>query len=341
MKEERINSYLASAGLVVGLLAGMPSAVAQQASSPLALPPAATDLAAVRVTGVQPGPGLWKVTRGDHVLWILGSLSPLPKDMTWQSRDVDAAIAGSQTLLGPPSAGIDVSFFKGLAVLPSLVGVRNNPDHATLEQELPADIYARWLPLKARYLGSSHAVEKRRPSIVADELYAAAIKQAGMTDGSLVVSAVVKIAKRHGLKMTPVIYKLPLDSPRAFVKDFKNSPMQESACFDHTLALVATSLGAMTARANAWAVGDIDALRKLPLVNMNVCGLQHMAPELLRSYHWNDIPAHIEATWLAAAQTALTSNKVSFAIVPIGDLIKANGYLKALQAQGDQVEQPE
>ena len=37
----------------------------------------------VLVTGQQPGPGLWKVTRpGDphgHVLWILGNYSPLPK----------------------------------------------------------------------------------------------------------------------------------------------------------------------------------------------------------------------------------------------------------------------
>ena len=32
----------------------------------------------VLVRGDQPGPALWKVSSGDHVLWILGTASPLP-----------------------------------------------------------------------------------------------------------------------------------------------------------------------------------------------------------------------------------------------------------------------
>lgn len=330
-----------SSAALAALLLCMSSASALPVSGSAATPASATELAAVRVTGVQPGPGLWKVSKGDHVLWILGSLSPLPKNITWQSRDVDKAIAESQSVLAQPYATVDVSFFKSLTVLPSLVGVRNNPDHATLEQEVSADDYARWLPLRKRYFGDRHAVEKRRPSIVANELYAAAIKQAGLTDGRLIDNAVAKVAKQHGLKMTPVVYKLPLDNPRAFVRDFKHSPMQDSACFDHTLTLVGNNLGTMTSRANAWAIGDVDALRKLPLVEMDVCGLQHMAPELLSRYHWNDIPGHIKAAWLAAAQDALASHKVSFAILPMNTLTRADGYLAALQAQGCQVEQPE
>lgn len=330
-----------SSAALIALLLGMPVAGARPAPPPAATAASATNLAAVKVTGVQPGPGLWKVSRGDHVLWILGSLSPLPRHITWQSQEVDKAIAESQTVLAPPYATVDVSFFKSLTVLPSLVGVRNNPDHATLQQEVSADDYARWLPLRKRYLGDGHALEKRRPSIVADELYAAAIKQAGLTDSGLVDSAVAKVARKHGLRMTAVVYKLPLDSPRAFVKDFKHSPMQDSACFGHMLSLVGDDLGTMTARANAWAIGDIEALRKLPLVEMDVCGLQHMAPELLSRYHWNDIPGHIEATWLSAAQHALQSNRVSFAILPINALTRADGYLAALQARGYQVEQPE
>src|SRR5262249_39937863 len=41
------------------------------------------------VSGEQPGPGLWKVTKGDHVLWILGTLTPLPKRMTWRSGEIE------------------------------------------------------------------------------------------------------------------------------------------------------------------------------------------------------------------------------------------------------------
>ena len=52
----------------------------------------------VLVTGVQPGPGLWRVTRptddGEHVLWIMGQYHTLPKKMEWRSRELEAAIAG-------------------------------------------------------------------------------------------------------------------------------------------------------------------------------------------------------------------------------------------------------
>lgn len=328
-------------GFVLGLLLSAPAVWAQAAPASVAKPAAATDLAAVTVTGSQPGPSLWRVSKGDHVLWILGSMSPLPKGMAWQSDDVDATIAESQVVLGSPYATVNVGFFKSLTILPSLIGVRNSPDHSTLKQELPPDVYARWLPLKARYMGSGKAIEKRRPSIVAGELYRAAIDQSGLTDRHLLADAVARAAKRHGLKVQPVVYQLPLGNLHAFIKDFKHSSMQDTTCFDHMLTLVDTDLGTMKARANAWAVGDVNALRKLPLVDLNMCDLQHMAPELLRKYHWTDMAARVKALWLKTAEAALAKNKVSFATLPISNLIKPDGYLAALQAQGYQVDQPD
>lgn len=327
--------------LMAGILLGAPTFRAQAAPTSVAKPATATELAAVNVTGTQPGPSLWRVSKGDHVLWILGSLSPLPKGMVWRSADVDDTIAQSQVVLGSPYATVKVGFFKSLTVLPSLIGVRNNPDHVTLKQELPAAVYARWLPLKARYLGNGKAVEERRPSIVASELYRAAMDQSGLTDKHLLGDAVARAAKRHGLKVQPVVYYLPLDNVHAFIKDFKHSSLQDAVCFDHVLTLIDTNLGTMKARANAWAIGDVDALRKLPLVDLDVCSLQTTAPDLLRKYHWTDVDAQVKALWLKTAGAALTSNKVSFATLPLTNLIKPDGYLAALQAQGYQVDQPE
>lgn len=327
-------------GFLAGMLCMLPAG-AQTVSAPAARPAVATELAAVTVTGAQPGPGLWRVSKGDHVLWILGSLSPLPKGMVWKPDAVDAAIAESQLVLASPYATADVGFFRSLSVLPSLIGVRNNPDHQTLKQEVPAEVYGRWLPLKARYLGDGSAVEKRRPSIVAGELYRAAIDQSGLTEEHLLAKAVRKAAKRHGLKVQQVVYKLPLDNLHAFVKDFKQASMHDSSCFDHVLTLVDTNMETMKARANAWAIGDVEALRTLPLVETDTCDLQHMAPELLRKYHWTDMNAQVQALWLKTAEAALDKNKVSFATLPIGNLLQSDGYLAALQARGYQVDQPE
>jgi hypothetical protein len=76
----------------LSLLIAPMSVVAQEAAAVTDPPPAdaegVIDMDAVVVAGVQPGPGLWKVRHGDHLLYILGTQSPLPKNMTWRSDDV-------------------------------------------------------------------------------------------------------------------------------------------------------------------------------------------------------------------------------------------------------------
>src|SRR3954471_238877 len=76
------------------------------------------DLEQVLVTGEQPGPGLWKVSKGDHVLWILGTNSPVPKRMQWHSKEVERAIAESQEVIGNVQVKIDIGFFRSLLLLP-------------------------------------------------------------------------------------------------------------------------------------------------------------------------------------------------------------------------------
>ena len=62
-----------------------PAEQAEQAEQAEAV--AAEDVIAetILVAGQRPGPGLWKVSKGDHVLWVFGTYSPLPKKMEWRS----------------------------------------------------------------------------------------------------------------------------------------------------------------------------------------------------------------------------------------------------------------
>ena len=72
--------------------------------------------ATVVVTGEQPGPGLWLVRKGSHDLWILGTLSPLPAGMQWQSKQVEGVIANAQEVIRAPSVSFTVGtgWFKAL-----------------------------------------------------------------------------------------------------------------------------------------------------------------------------------------------------------------------------------
>ena len=52
------------------------------------------------VTGERTGPGMWHVHRGAAHLWILGSITPLPKGITWRSKQVEQLLGGAAEVTG-------------------------------------------------------------------------------------------------------------------------------------------------------------------------------------------------------------------------------------------------
>jgi len=301
------------------------------------------ELDTVVVRGVQPGPGLWKVSKGDHVLWILGTLTPLPRDITWNSHHVEAVIATSQEVLAAPEAQLKstAGFFANMAALPALIGVRNNPDGKKLQEVVPPELYARWVPLKQKYIGGSNKVEAWRPIFAAIELYDAAIRKDGMTD-KLIAQKAVKAAARHsGVPITTPKLAVTVDNPRAAVKEFKSTALADADCFRKTLDRIDTDLGAMKARANAWSTGDLDALRRLPYTDqMTVCQAALSEGQLTQTHGLDGISARAHQAWIDAAVVALEKNKVTFATLPIGRLLKPEPYLSRLRALGYTIEEP-
>src|SRR5262245_23988705 len=119
MPQRRFIVWIASA-LVLASTAGH----AQQTPAE----PPIRDLPPMVVSGVQPGPGLWKVRKGDHTLWVLGTVSPLPKRIEWESRDVEQVMAQAQEMIGSPGVKIDAKLgvFQQLMLAPKAFGARKN-----------------------------------------------------------------------------------------------------------------------------------------------------------------------------------------------------------------------
>ncbi len=140
------------------------------------------------VSGEQPGPGLWKVSRGDHVLWILGGSGPLPKDMVWKSSEVERRVAESQEVLymGFANVGVDIGMLRALTLLPTMLKAAKNPDGAKLKDVLPPATYAKWSVLKEKYIGKGDGVEKWRPTFALGQLRGEAFQKSGL---SMAVSA--------------------------------------------------------------------------------------------------------------------------------------------------------
>ena len=106
---------LATTILMAALAAPVHAQVAEAPADTPAIPQQATvgadgirTEATVIVDGTQPGPGLWLVRKGSHDLWILGTISPLPAKMQWQSKQVQDVIANAQEVIYPPRVSLDV-----------------------------------------------------------------------------------------------------------------------------------------------------------------------------------------------------------------------------------------
>lgn len=302
------------------------------------------DLDTVVVTGAQPGPGMWKVSKGDHVLWILGTTSLLPAGMQWKSDEVRAVLDQADQVLASPGVSIspDVGLFRGLLLLPSMKKAMNNPEGKTLRDVLPADTYTRWIAMKQRYIGRDAGIEKKRPFLVAQQLYAAAIKQAGL--GGKVISPVIDpVLKRRDMEYTRTRLMFKIEDPKAAIADFRKESLQakEVACMNETMDGIERDMPQMVARANAWAVGDLEKLRALSANERKSCWAAWADSDTLQKRGVRDVEAQIRARWLEVAEAALAKNRVTFATLQMSYLLPVDGYLASLQAKGYAVEAPE
>jgi uncharacterized protein YbaP (TraB family) len=297
----------------------------------------------VVVSGVLPGPGMWKVRNGDNTLYILGTISPLPRRMEWESMMVEGTIARAQEVLAPPSVTLDSNLgrIRSLMLLPSLLKARRNPEGRTLQESVPPELYARWQPLKAHYIGGDRGVERFRPVFAAQELYRAAMRRSGLTQDPIVQRVVERTAKRHGVPTTPANVKIVVEDPKAMIREFNDVVLADTDCFDKTLSRIEGDLDVMRARANAWAVGDIAALRAQTQDDQyQACIRALTSSGVAQRLGMDNLSQRVRDTWLAGAEKALSNNSITFATLSMGMLLPENGYLADLRAKGYLIEAP-
>jgi hypothetical protein len=347
--ESRLKlSVISLSALIVS--AGHALAQTPAPAAPAVAPEPATMLEKILVSGEQPGPGLWKVSKGDNVLWIIGEQSPLPKKMTWRSKQLESIIANAQEIVSGPGASVSakqIGFFTALTLVPTVMEARKNPNGATLRTVVPGDQYRRWEVLRQKYVGQYNNdeeadIERWRPMFAAFELYSKAIEKAGMTTSSTVWPVIRDTAKKYNVKITSASYEPKIDNVRGAVRELQKSELADLECFTRTMDRIESDLDMMKRRANAWAKGDIQEIRALPASDQRVaCENAIMNTSFVKTLGVQDISAQIEASWLAAIEKALASNKVTVSTLTIRQLSLPNNYLAKLKARGYAVEEPD
>jgi hypothetical protein len=310
-------------------------------------PPQASEAAPAQivVTGRRPGPGVWKVSKDGHVMWVFGLYSPLPKNMEWDASRVERLVAQSQALLMPPSAEAHVGFLKGLTLLPQmprLIGIQNNPDGATLQEVLPPEVYVHWTSLKARYIGDDKDVERLRPIFAAQRLQRAGRDHSGLSSKADVRERIVQIAKANKVRLAQSGFAMELDNVGQALTDFKQNRLNDAACLARTLDSLEQDLDAMQQRANAWANGNIADIQGLDFSTRdNACDDAILGSVAVQNNAGlRSMRERLRESWLAAAEKQLAANSSTFALLEMKDVFDPNGYLALLQARGYTVESP-
>ena len=300
----------------------------------------------ILVVGQKPGPALWRVSKGNHVLWVFGTYSPLPQKMEWRSQQVENALAQSQELLGAPGSAMSVGWansFNILTAAPFMIGIKKNADGKHLQEVVPVDVYARWTVLKAKYIGTDNGIEEERPMFAADQLFGKAIQASGMDNGYGIQGRIEELAKNWKIKRTSTTVMLPLENPRAAVRDFKKAQLEDVDCFTKTVDRLETDLDAMKVRANAWSLGDIDAIRRLKFPDQKQsCNAAIFDSKWMGELKGSaDLQQRMKTSWLTAAEKSLATNQSTFAMLPMSDLLNPDGLVAALRAKGYQIDEPD
>jgi len=321
--------------------AAPPTTTAQPApTSPTTTPATSTAEAPIEevvVEGKHEGPRMWRVTKGDHVLWILGTITPLPRKMTWQSDAVESVLRETQEVIPAwPSIGVGANPFTALRLYFTWRKIQKPPDHTKLREELPPELYARFSALRARYAPRDSKLEELRPMLAGGKLLDDVFDVSGLTMRNEVQKTVLKLASQQGVKVHQT--KMKVEDPVNVLKDLGETPKQsEIACLAAIVNRLETDLAPMRARARAWALGDVNTLRSLPhSVDDRIACLAAVSS----SQRIRDLVIRAQDDWLIEVEDAMRRNKSTLGVQSMDRLLGDEGILATLRSKGYTVEGP-
>jgi len=283
------------------------------------------------VTAERAGPGMWHVHRGAANVWILGSIAPLPRDITWRSKQVESVLEStSQVLVQKP---LEISIPRILWMLiadRSLLMVRGGK---RLKDVLPPDLHARFAAQRSKVTDDAGKWERYRPIIAAAFLQQAAFHQVNLSMRLDLGAAMRILAKKHGVRLEEVKVAGVSDMLEALKT---MSPAAERSCVEASLTTIESGLPRLIDRAEAWASGNVERLESLQeLKEVDAC---RAALDAGRGA--SDVIARIRQTWLGEIEKYLQKPGTTIAVVNLDLLLERGGLLDQLRAAGYDYEAP-
>lgn len=329
IKERIRRAARHAAPMAAMVVAAWPVAGALPAAAGAAEPPPVLD--ELTVTGERTGPGMWHVHHGAANVWILGSMSPLPKGITWRSKQLEQILDGANQAIVPKPFEIGIARVLWLLITQRdllMVGGGRR-----LKDVMPPGLHARFALQRAKYTADSDKWERYRPIIAAAFLQQAAFHQVGLSTRLDLGAAVRGLAKKHHVR----IEELKIAGVRDVLDALKTMPPPtENSCVEASLVTVEKDLPRLVDRARAWATGDVERILRLhepPEVDACRAALDEGAGA-------NDLIALVRRTWLDSLEKYLHAGGVTVAVVNMDLLLEKGGLLDELREKGYDIDGP-
>ena len=282
------------------------------------------------VTGERPGPGLWHVHHGTAQVWIMGSMSPLPKGITWRSKQVEQLLDGTHQVLVQKPFEIGIARILWLLITERSVLMLTGGKR--LKDVLPPELHDRFAAQRAKYTNDPNKWERFRPLIAAAFLQQAAFHQVGLSTRVDLGAAMRSLAKKHHVR----VEEIKIAGVSDVMETLKTlPPATENACVAASLVTVESDLPRLVDRAQAWADGNVERIEKLrEPAEVDACRAALDAGAAA------DLIARMRRTWLSAIEAHMQNGEVTVAVVNIDMLLEPGGLLDELRAKGYEVDAP-
>jgi uncharacterized protein YbaP (TraB family) len=310
--------------MAASLLAGGLTAAACRADQP----PLIDEIV---VTAERAGPGMWHVQRGAANVWILGSISPLPRDITWRSKQVETVLEStSQVLVQKP---LEISIPRILWMLIADRKFLMVGGGKRLKDVLPPELHARFAAQRSNVGEDADKWERYRPIIAAAFLQQAAFHQVNLSMRLDLGAALRALAKKHGVR----VEEIKVAGVSDMLEALKTMPAAtERTCVEASLTTVESGLPRLVDRAQAWAVGNVERIENLPeLKDVDACRTALDAGKGAL-----DVIGRIRQTWLENIEKNLRSAGTTIAVVNLDMLLERGGLLDQLRAKGYEIDAP-
>jgi uncharacterized protein YbaP (TraB family) len=323
-----ITLLAGSAGSVTLQAQAQAPAVPAAIAPPAALAPAIEE---VVVTGERAGPGLWHVHRGTAQLWLLATVSPLPKDMTWRSKQLESIFEYADQLL--VAKLVDISLPRALWLMMTQRNLMMAGKGKTLKDVMPADLHARFAIQRARFTKDPDKWEKYRPIVASAFLQEDAFKQAGLSTRLDLAAEVRSLARKHRVQ----IDEFKVTGWRDVLDALKSIPAAtENKCVEASLVITESGLPRLTERAQAWATGNIERIHSMP----EPAELTACRTAIMNDAGAGDIYVQLKRDWIDNMERHLKNGGVTVAAVNMDMLLEPGGFLDVLRAHGYTVDAP-